>query len=49
MITIHAASVAMPLVFGAMGAVVSVAWLFWSVAATVGVGSQLAWLEDRKR
>ena len=49
MITINAASVAMPLVFGAMGAVVSVAWLFWSVAATVGAGSQLAWLEARKR
>ena len=49
MITLHAASVAMPLVFGAMGAIVSVAWLFWSVAATVGAGSQLAWMEDRKQ
>lgn len=49
MITMHTASVAMPLVFGAMGAVVSVAWLFWSVAATVGAGSQLAWAADRKR
>lgn len=49
MITINAASVTMPLVFGALGALVSVSWLFWSVAASVGVGSQLAWSQDRKR
>lgn len=43
LMTVNAASVAMPLVFGATGAIVGVAWLFWMVAATVGAGSRLAW------
>jgi hypothetical protein len=37
--TINAASAVMPLLFGAAGAVVGAASLFWVVGAALGVGS----------
>jgi len=40
---INASSVAMPLVFGSLGAWLGVAAVFWCGAATVGAGSRLAW------
>lgn len=42
MMTINASSVAMPLLFGAFGAVVGVSAVFWTVAVAVGLGSRLA-------
>ncbi|GAB1387717.1 hypothetical protein MASR1M59_28650 [Melaminivora sp.] len=39
---INASSVAMPLLFGSLGAAIGVAGLFWLVGGVVGVGSQLA-------
>jgi predicted MFS family arabinose efflux permease len=41
--TINASSVAMPLLFGSVGAVVGAAWVFWTVAAAVGLGAPIAW------
>ena len=43
LMAINASSVAMPLLFGSLGAVVGVAGLFWCAAASVGLGSRLAW------
>jgi hypothetical protein len=40
---INASSVAMPMLFGSVGAVMGVAGLFWCAAATVSMGSRLAW------
>jgi hypothetical protein len=37
--TINAASAVMPLLFGAAGAVVGAAALFWVVGAAIGAGS----------
>jgi len=42
LITINASSVAMPLFFGSLGAVVGVSALFWTVGLVVGAGSRLA-------
>jgi len=42
MMTINASSVAMPLFFGSLGAVVGVSALFWAVGLVVGLGSRLA-------
>lgn len=42
LMTINASSVAMPLVFGSLGAVVGVSALFWAVGLVVGAGSRLA-------
>lgn len=42
MMTINASSVAMPMLFGAFGAVVGVSAVFWTVAVAVGLGSRLA-------
>ncbi|WP_299791128.1 MFS transporter [Ramlibacter sp.] len=39
---INASSVAMPMLFGAAGALVGVSAVFWTVAATVGAGTRLA-------
>jgi len=39
---INASSVAMPLLFGAAGALVGVSAVFWTVAATLGAGTRLA-------
>jgi hypothetical protein len=39
---INASSTLMPLVFGATGAVVGAAALFWAVGGAVGAGSWLA-------
>ncbi len=43
LMAINASSVAMPLLFGSLGAVVGVAGLFWCAAASVSLGSRLAW------
>jgi MFS family permease len=43
-IVINASSVAMPMLFGAAGAVVGVKGVFWLVGAAAGSGSRLAWL-----
>lgn len=40
---INASSVAMPLLFGSLGAWLGVAAVFWCGSATVGAGSRLAW------
>jgi len=40
---INASSVAMPMLFGSLGAWLGVAAVFWCGAATVGAGSRLAW------
>ena len=42
MMAINASSVAMPLVFGTLGAVVGVSALFWAVGVFVGLGSRQA-------
>jgi predicted MFS family arabinose efflux permease len=42
MMVINASSVAMPMLFGAAGAVVGVSAVFWTVAAVVGSGTRLA-------
>ncbi|TWO72638.1 MFS transporter [Caenimonas sedimenti] len=42
MMAINASSVAMPLLFGAAGALVGVSAVFWVVGAVVGLGSRLA-------
>ena len=43
LMTINASSVAMPLLFGAVGAVVGAAGVFWATALAVTSGSRLAW------
>ncbi len=42
LMAINASSVAMPMVFGSLGAVVGVAGLFWCAAVSVSLGSRLA-------
>lgn len=42
LMTVNASSVAMPLFFGSLGAVVGVSALFWTVGLVVGCGSRLA-------
>lgn len=41
MMTINASSVAMPMLFGAFGAVVGISLVFWTVAVAVGLGCRL--------
>lgn len=41
---INGSSVLMPMLFGTVGAVVGVSWVFWTVGACVGLGARLAWL-----
>lgn len=43
LMVINASSVAMPMLFGAAGAVIGIAGVFWTVAAAVAGGSRLAW------
>ncbi len=43
LMTINASSVAMPMVFGSLGAVVGVSALFWSIGLVVAAGSRMAW------
>jgi MFS family permease len=43
LMAINTSSVAMPLLFGSLGAVVGVAGLFWCASASVSLGSRLAW------
>jgi predicted MFS family arabinose efflux permease len=43
MLVINASSVAMPMLFGSAGAVVGISAVFWTVAATVGAGTRVAW------
>jgi MFS family permease len=43
LMAINASSVSMPVIFGAAGAVIGVAGLFWTVAAVAGGGLGLAW------
>ena len=42
MMVINASSVAMPMLFGAAGALVGISAVFWTVAATVGAGIRVA-------
>jgi MFS family permease len=42
LMVINASSVAMPMLFGAAGAVVGISAVFWTVSAWVGAGSRLA-------
>lgn len=42
MMVINASSVAMPILFGAAGALVGIGAVFWTVAATVGLGIRVA-------
>jgi len=44
LMALNASSVAMPLLFGSVGAVVGVSVVFWFVGTAVGAGSRLAWL-----
>ena len=43
LMTINSSSVMMPLLFGAVGAAVGVASVFWAVGAVVGLGARAAW------
>lgn len=42
MMTINVSSVAMPMLFGAAGAVIGISAVFWTVAVAVGLGARLA-------
>ena len=44
LMAINASSVAMPVLFGSVGAVVGVAAVFWATGLVVGLGSRTAWL-----
>ena len=43
LMTINASSVAMPILFGSMGALIGIGGVFWVVGATVLVGSRMVW------
>jgi len=43
LMTINASSVAMPMLFGAAGAVIGIAGVFWIVGGVVALGSQAVW------
>jgi MFS family permease len=43
LMTINASSVIMPMIYGAAGAVVGIAGLFWATGALVGLASSQAW------
>jgi predicted MFS family arabinose efflux permease len=43
LMAINASSVTMPMLFGAAGAVIGIAGVFWTVAGVVGGGLRLAW------
>jgi MFS family permease len=44
LMAINASSVAMPMLFGSVGAIVGVAVVFWATGLVVGLGSRIAWL-----
>jgi MFS family permease len=44
LMAINASSVAMPILFGSVGAVVGVAAVFWATGLVVGLGARTAWL-----
>jgi sugar phosphate permease len=44
LMAINASSVAMPVLFGSVGAVVGVAAVFWATGLVVGLGARTAWL-----
>jgi MFS family permease len=44
LMAINASSVAMPILFGSVGAVVGVAAVFWATGLVVGLGARAAWL-----
>lgn len=43
LMTINASSVAMPMLFGSLGAVIGIAGVFWIVSGTVLLGSRMVW------
>lgn len=43
LMAINASSVSMPMLFGAAGAAIGIAGVFWTVAAAVAAGTRLAW------
>jgi dipeptide/tripeptide permease len=43
LMAINASSVAMPMLFGAAGAVVGVSAVFWMTGLTVGLGARQGW------
>jgi MFS family permease len=43
LMAINASSVSMPMLFGAAGAVIGIAGVFWTVAACVAAGTRLGW------
>ncbi|RYF80865.1 MAG: MFS transporter [Comamonadaceae bacterium] len=43
LMTINASSVAMPMLFGSMGALIGITGVFWVVGATVLAGSRMVW------
>lgn len=43
LMTINASSVAMPMLFGSMGALIGIAGVFWVVGGTVALGSRAVW------
>jgi hypothetical protein len=43
MMGINASSVIMPMIFGAVGATIGAAGVFWCVSAFVGSGARTAW------
>ena len=43
LMAINASSVAMPMLFGAAGALIGIAGVFWIVAAAVAGGTRMAW------
>ena len=45
---VNASSVVVPMLFGAVGAVVGVGGVFWLVGGVVGLGSRLAWTLPRE-
>jgi MFS family permease len=44
LMAINASSVAMPMLFGTLGAAIGIAGVFWTTGAVVGAGSRAAWL-----
>ena len=47
--TINASSVAMPMLFGAAGAVIGIAGVFWIVGGVVAMGSHTVWKLKARR
>jgi hypothetical protein len=41
--TINASSVAMPMIFGSLGALIGIAGVFWVVGGVVALGARATW------